>query len=118
MPTFPAYAKLLFSDYAEQRESALLRTEMEAGPPKQMRIKTKVLKTRPVAVYLGSKADYAAFEAWFSSDISEGAQWFDITDPVTGSIKQARFSGDGLTATPMPGGLDQWIVKAKIETWG
>lgn len=118
MDTFPAYAKLLFDGYAEQRESALLRTEMESGPPKQARIKTRVMVTRPVSIWLQSKADYLSFVAWFSDTLDEGAGWFDFADPVSGTTRQARFAGGGLDAQPVQASLTDWTVKAKIETWG
>lgn len=117
MATFPSYAKILQSGFSEQRESALLRTEMEDGPPKQARIKSRVMITRPVTILLQSRADYLAFIAWFSETIHEGADWFDWTDPVSGTVKSARFVSDVLQATPA-GGLSVWSVTAKLETWG
>ena len=117
MATFPNYVKLLANGYQEQRESALLRTEMESGPPKQARIKSRVMVTRPVEIMVNSKADYQAFVTWFSTAINEGSDWFDFTDPVTRTVKQGRFVGGGLEATPSGGGK-VWSIKAKIETWG
>ena len=117
MATFPAYAKILASGFAEQRESALLRTEMESGPPKQAKIKSRVMVTRPVNVLIKSRSDYLSFVTWFSKTINEGSAWFDFTDPVTNTIKQARFVGGGLDATPQAG-LTLWAIPLKIETWG
>lgn len=117
MPSFPSYAKLLADGYAEQRDSALLRTEMEDGPPKQARIRSRVMVTRPVTILLQSKADYQSFITWFSVDLDEGADWFDFTDPVSNTVKQARFVGEGLTAMPTSA-LQVWTISAKIETWG
>lgn len=117
MATFPTYATILQSGYVEQRESALLRTEMEDGPPKQARIKSRVMVTRTVTVQLKSRADYQAFITWYAETINEGTDWFDWTDPVSGTVKQARFVSDVLQATPT-GGMSVWNVAAKIETWG
>ena len=117
MATFPTYAKILADGYAEQRESALLRTEMESGPPKQAKIKSRVMVTRPVSILLQSRADYLSFVTWFSETLHEGSDWFDFTDPVTRTVKQARFAGGGLDASPQAG-LDLWTIKTKIETWG
>ena len=117
MATFPAYAKLLSNGFAEQRESALLRTEMESGPPKQAKIKSRVMVTRPVTILLQSRADYQSFVEWFSTAINEGADWFDWRDPVSGATKQARFVGEGLEATAS-GALCLWSINAKLETWG
>ena len=117
MATFPTYAKLLADGYAEQRESALLRTETESGPPKQAKIKSRVMVVRPVNVLIQSRADYLSFVDWFVEDLNEGSDWFDLTDPVTNTIKQARFVGGGLEATPQAG-LTLWTIPLKIETWG
>lgn len=117
MATFPTYAKILASGFAEQRESALLRTEMESGPPKQAKIKSRVMVTRPVSILLQSRADYLSFVDWFADDLNEGSDWFDFTDPVTHTVKQARFVGGGLEASP-EAGLTLWTINTKIETWG
>ena len=117
MTAFPSYATLI-DGLSEQRESALLRTEMESGPPKQARIKSRVLTTRPVTILLGSKADYLRFVDWFSIDLDEGAAWFDWLDPVSGTTKAARFAGGGLDATAVGGDLDAWSISQKLETWG
>ena len=117
MATFPAYAQLLATGFAEQRESALLRTEMESGPPKQAKIKSRVMVTRPVTILLSSKADYQSFVEWFSTAIDEGADWFDWRDPVSGAVKQARFVGGGIEATPS-GVFSAWTINTKIEAWG
>ena len=117
MPAWPAYAHLLLAGYGESRAPSLLRTEMEDGPPKQARIKSRVMVTRPVTILLQSRSDYLAFIAWFSETIHEGADWFDWTDPVSGTVKSARFVSDVLQATPA-GGLSVWSVTAKLETWG
>ena len=117
MAKFPAYAKILASGFAEQRESALLRTEMESGPPKQAKIKSRVMVTRPVSILLQSRADYLSFVDWFADDLNEGSDWFDFTDPVTHTVKQARFVGGGLEASP-EAGLTLWTINTKIETWG
>ena len=116
MPTFPSYATLI-DGYSEQRESALLRTEMESGPPKQAKIKSRVMITRAVTILLETRSDYLAFIAWFSNDIDEGAAWFDWTDPVSDTVKQARFVGEGLEAAGA-NALSSWSITAKLETWG
>ena len=59
MPAWPAYAHLLLAGYGESRAPSLLRTEMEDGPPKQARIRSRALVTRKAVVQLRSLADYA-----------------------------------------------------------
>ncbi len=118
METFPSYVKIRLEGFAEKRESALLRSETESGPPKQARIKSRVLVTRAVRLRLETKANYLAFVAWFSTNINEGADWFLWTDPVSGTVREARFSEGGLNAAPLAGTLGYWEISSTIETWG
>lgn len=117
-PTFPAYARLLFDGYRQKRESALLRTEMESGPPRQAKVRSRVMLTRSVKIYLASKADFQAFENWYATTINLGASWFNMVDPVSGATVAGRFVSGGYTATPIAGKLAAWVVEASIESWG
>lgn len=117
MATFPAYAQILFKDYSQKKESALLRTDMESGPPKQAKIKSKVMAVRNVKIYLSSKSDFQSFETWYEDDIQLGSAWFDFVDPVSGLTIQARFRDGGYTATPMIADMNKWEITAQIESW-
>ncbi len=120
MATFPAYAQLEVSGYHEKPESALLRTKMEGGPPKQARIKTRVTVARTVTALLESKTDYLNFKAWFRDTINHGADWFQWTDPVDEATKDTRIkAGSFEGGAPVPGcGIDGlWEVKFTLETW-
>lgn len=116
MAAFPTYAKISYGSYSETRESALMRTEMESGPPKQARIKSRVLTTKNVSIMLNTKANYLSFTAWYRDTIHDGADWFTFTDPVSGSTVNARFAGGGFDATSVHG-TDMWSIKSKIEVW-
>jgi hypothetical protein len=118
MASFPTYAKIMRDGYAEQRASALLRTEMESGPPKQAKIKSRVMVTRPVAILLDTQADYASFLTWYATTINEGADWFDYSDPITGTTLTARFVGGGFTAQPLAAATGPWRLQAQLESWG
>lgn len=118
MATLPATAKILFDGFAEQRESALMRTEMESGPPRQVKTKSRVMIKRPVSLLFSTKADYLSFLSWYSTDINEGADWFQMADPVTGDTIDARFIASTLTAQPLNPGMTRWTIKAQIEAWG
>lgn len=117
-PIFPAYAKILFEGYSEQREPGLLRTEMESGPPRQAKVRSRVMKTRSVKIYLETTANYKAFENWYANDLSEGALWFGFTDTVSKDQLLARFVGGGYQSQPLAPGLKGWAISAKIESWG
>jgi hypothetical protein len=118
MATFPAAAKLGFAGYAKRRQSAVLRSEMESGPPKQARILSKVLVQRDLTYHFDSASDYNAFIVWFRDDITRGADWFDWTDPEDSTVKSARIVGGTLTEeTSLNPALIYWQIKLTLETW-
>lgn len=118
MATFPSNAKLLFEGFTERPASAVLRTEMESGPPKQAKLVSRVMVPRPVRYLFASKADYQAFVTWFRTQISYGADWFDWTDPVDGTVKSARIVNGTYEPTPLRKNLERWVVAMDLETWG
>lgn len=118
MPTLPSYVSIAFDGFNEKYGSTLIRTEMEDGLPKQAKIRSRVLVTRPVNLYLSSKADYLSFLEWYTTDLSDGALWFDFQDPVTNTLKQGRFVGGELVGVPQNAHLANWYVATSIETWG
>lgn len=117
MPTFPAYAKVLFDGFGENPESAVLRTEMESGPKKQAQVRSRALVVRPMRCLFTSKADYLSFETWFRTDIKRGAVWFDWTDPVSGTVKKAQIVNGKIEAKPTRKDMERWIVSFELETW-
>ena len=118
MATLPSYAKIVFSDYAQKRESALLRTEMETGPPRQVKIRSRPMVTRSVKFFIKTLANFQAFEAWYKDDLVEGSSWFNFTDPVSHATIQARFVGGGYTAKPVTPLMEAWEIAVNIESWG
>lgn len=117
-PSFPSYAKILLSGYQQQRESALLRSDMESGPARQSKVRSRVMITRTCNIHLSSLSDFQAFETWYSTQLNEGSSWFSYIDPIDGSSKQARFVGGGYTSMPLGLANGSWQVNAKIESWG
>lgn len=114
----PSYAKILLEGFSQKRGSALLRSEMESGPPRQSRIKSRVMVTRSVIIRVASLDEFNLFEVWYANDINEGAQWFNFDDPVSGSEKSARFVDGGYSASPVGDVAMGWKISAQIETWG
>jgi hypothetical protein len=119
MPTFPNYGKLLLPGYGEDPESAVDRTQMESGPPKQAMVRSRVMVSRPV-VMLFTASEYASFKTWFRTDVARGADWFDWTDPADGATRQARIVDGRYRANAFaesPGAPLSWEVAMVIETW-
>jgi len=117
MAALPSYVRILFEGYTQQRDSGLLRTEMESGPPRQARFKTRVMITRQARLYISSKANFAAFETWFMNDLAGGSLFFDMADPVSGATIQARFVGGTYTAKPLSSSMAHWELSCQIENW-
>jgi hypothetical protein len=117
METFPAYASVLYQGFAVSRKSAVDRTDMESGPPKQLKRRSRVMVERSVMVDFASKADYQSFITWFQSNINFGADWFTWTDPVDGASKTARIKESIAQETPQRGDSSYWRLSMIIETW-
>jgi hypothetical protein len=116
MPVWPDTAKVLLEGYAEARESALLRTEMESGPPKQARVRSRLLTTRQFTVGFATAGDYLAFLDWYRDELSEGAAWFEFFDAVRDTLVQARFAEGGLSAQA-EFELEVWKMPVRLESW-
>ena len=118
MATLPSYVRILFDQYAEQKESGIIRTEFESGVPRQAKFKSRTLKTRSARLFIEGKGNFLSFETWFVEDLAQGALFFDFVDPVRGQTLQGRFVGGVYNARPMTAALDLWEVDCRIETLG
>lgn len=118
MPTWPTYAKLRRAPVTEDHATALQRTDMEGGLPKQAKVMSRVLVGRELDYTLASNTDYQAWVTWFRHTIGYGAAWFDWRDPVTQQIVQARIRNGKFAATcsDLVQG-DPWVLRLTIETW-
>jgi len=114
---FPSYAKLTRAGYAHSPRPGVIRTNMEAGPPKQATIESRILHRINVAYLIDSKADYQSFLAWWQTTISR-VDWFDWTDPLSGAVKQARIVGGEFEARPTRPDLEAWVITFDLEYWG
>lgn|SRR5690606_10686320 len=115
MATFPDYAKVVLTGFSEEPDYGVLRTEMDSGIAKQRARWSKPIVTREVQIFVGSYQNKASFDEWMRDDLAGGAGWFDWTDPLTATTKQARIVG-GRVAWTAPGGL--WFAEAQMETLG
>jgi len=115
MSTFPTYAKILLSGYAEDADYGVLRTEMENGIAKQRPRRSLPIVTRTVVIHVETLADKNAFDTWRRVDLFGSAGWFDWLDPLDGVVKQTRIVGGKLSWTS-PGKV--WRASGQIETVG
>lgn len=117
MSALPDYVCILADGFNVTRESALIRTDMDSGPPKQAKMKSRVMVTQGVSLFLNTRADYQAFEQWYTNDINCGASWFDYPDPISGVNIKARFKNGGYKSSPLSANMEQWKITAEIEYW-
>lgn len=115
--TFPNYLGLMHGFPRIVREPAVLRTEMESGPPKQAMIRSSALVTREVQYVCKTLANYQSFKAWFVTDIARGADWFFWPDPEDDVSKLARIVGGIIESEEPNKTLDVWVLKFRLETW-
>jgi hypothetical protein len=114
MSVWPGYAQI--ASISEKPESALVRTQMESGPAKQTRMRSRQTVMRPVLVAIDSLADYTSFKAWIATTLRNGADWFDWSDPVDGIIKRARIVNGDYQGRPLGNSLAYWEVSLTLET--
>jgi hypothetical protein len=117
MATLPSYVKILFEGYSQTRESGILRTEFETGPPRQARFKSRVMITRDARLYISGNNNFQSFETWFMNDLKGGALFFNLTDPVKGTTTEGRFVGGTYVATPLSSSMGHWEIRCQIESW-
>lgn len=102
--TFPTDVPVVLGSYSEERGSAVLRSEMERGVPKQRRMASDVMVTVKVTLQFRDSAHAATFETWLDTQTGAGADWFTWTHPRTGAAVQARIVGGQLgPLTPVHG---------------
>jgi hypothetical protein len=95
MAAFPTAFKILI-ETSESPTPVVIRSEMERGVAKQRRVAADTTVTVPISVIFFNKQQAADFEDWFYSDINGGADFFDWTDPRTGTLVEARIVGGQL----------------------
>lgn len=105
MALWPSYARLMVSGASETMDPSALRTEMERGIAKQRNINSDVMARITATALFQSKADIAAFDTWYRTDIKR-VGWFDLTHPRTGATVVARLPGGELgELQPAQGGF-------------
>lgn len=122
MPAWPVYASIMRADFGIERESALIRSNMESGPPKQTRVKSRVMATMAIRAGIKGKTNYEAFLTWWRDTLNYGADWFDLPDPVAGTTIQARIVGGQLGRAVPVGGRPadantRWEIPMTLEYW-
>lgn len=91
MPSWPAsLPQRLMLPVTVTPRSAVVRTEMDVGPPKQ-RLRSTLVWKDVVGHMVLTGAQKAAFDAWWQNDIAQGALAFTWVDPTDNEPAQLRF---------------------------
>lgn len=80
-----------FRGLSDEREVAVVRSNMDAGPAKQRRRFSAAVRTLTVPIILNG-AQKQTFDTFFITTLAEGALSFAWTDPVTDSALNLRFT--------------------------
>jgi hypothetical protein len=94
MQTWPAWFPNCSLDVSTKVASAVSRTQMEDGFVKQA--SREVANQRTISVqWEFDKDQFAEFQSFFKHSLSNGADWFEATVPVSGAMetKVVRFVG-------------------------
>lgn len=117
MPTWPStLPQLPLSDsYSESPQSQVLRSSMDAGPPKTRRRFTAATRAIPMSFTL-TNAQVEIFETWFDADIQGGSLPFDMIQPRTGIAVTMLISGEPpYQLTPIGTGSEYWRLSMQLE---
>lgn len=92
MPTWPSTLpqEPLQQGYEEARQSGVVRTQMDKGPPKA-RQRSSATVSRFQMRFRITGSQVATLESFFEDDLDYGALRFDWTHPRTGAAVQFRF---------------------------
>jgi len=91
MPAYPAsLPQKAFMSATDERQTATIRSNMEAGAPKVRKLFTAAVRNLKVKMIL-TGTQRATFDTFFITTIGEGSGSFTIPDPVDDSTITVRF---------------------------
>lgn len=90
MATWPIDVPAWDGRVIETRQDGFIRTEVSQGPSKQRRRYSAVSSFLSGQMTFNAN-EYAAFQAFYNTEIDGGAGEFDMLDPVTGANSRFRF---------------------------
>lgn len=117
MATFPSYGELLLDSFNAANETSLIRSDMESGPAKQAKVRSKELVKLNVT-YRFTSAEFDTWKTWRDTDIARGASYFDWVELVNGDTVQARMVNGVYQAKPFSNsGELKWDVSFTLEVY-
>src|SRR5262245_10179110 len=102
----------LYDGFQETAPNTVLRTTMDAGPPKQRRRYTAGIRRFSVALQL-TKAQVAVLDSFYLNNLNGGVDPFTWVHPRTGTAATFRFTGDALSYDVWAD--DVWFTRFPLE---
>ena len=105
-----------YSGYQFQIEPMLVRTEMDAGEPKQRLRYRKTIDTFPVSWQFTS-TQLETFETFIRDEANQGASWFDLplADGQGIRMMEGRLIEGKYSVAPLTSSVNFWQVTAQLE---
>jgi hypothetical protein len=95
---------LLLEGLSAERKSNVIRTAMDAGPPKTRRRYTAAVKQFSGKLFLDA-AQRITLEQFYHAALADGALRFNFANPQTLEVQEFRFTED-YTETSTDGGFE------------
>ncbi len=87
---WPATLPDCVESWNETERPAVVRTDMDAGPPKVRRRFTAPMREIEVTMNLRND-QYSAFRDFFDVTLGQGVNWHSFRHPFTGAVEPFRF---------------------------
>ncbi len=117
MIDFPQFMNLLPDGYSETYKAQVIRSDFEAGIPRQRARASATIKTRSTRYSICGHDNLNCFFDWFRGDIDFGSQWFLWPDPrKNGEKVKARILNKDITINPVSNKFETWTIDLSIES--
>lgn len=93
IPKFPNFIFIDDSTIGTVYLENIVRSEMEVGPQKTRPMSCKPVFQISFTARVCGLEDFNRYKFWFNQDLSYGANWFLMIDPIDGVEKRFRFAG-------------------------
>ncbi|RTL05625.1 hypothetical protein EKK58_07505 [Candidatus Dependentiae bacterium] len=85
--------KLERDNFALEKGSTVIRTQMDVGPYKVRRRSTRPIDVLTGSIYL-TASEWAVFETFYDTTINGGVTPFELPHPITGALTVFRFAAE------------------------
>lgn len=117
MATFPhEKLELLADGFSVTVDPGVIRTEMDAGPPKVRAYKCKTMKIYQAQYHACECESVEFFWTWWKEETKMGSRWFQWQDPCTLDFIKARFRSEPQWSSDTQL-MNDWRLSIEIEVW-